>query len=167
MFKLLGLLLQRSYLGWGETRHPEGGVDQRNFSFQQHFHIVSRAPVNWRDSRFRYFHTNVDLSRQTWGFFFYLRTFLDLRYNYISENNHQNILEHLYGFYVEIVNSMLLCVHKRECVFVCSCPHSLLNLMLPLNYLCPFCFPSYWLNRPCCLVGGSRLCVFIKHTAST
>lgn len=54
-----------SYLRRGEARHPEGRVDQRNFSFQQHLHIMSCAPVQWGDSRFGYFHTDMNLSRQT------------------------------------------------------------------------------------------------------
>lgn len=52
------------YLWWGETGHPEGRVDQRDLSFQQHLHIVSCARVDWRYSWFCHFLWNVGLPQQ-------------------------------------------------------------------------------------------------------
>lgn len=54
-----------SYLRRGESWHPEGRVDQRNFRLQQHFHVVSGAPVKWRDTRLCYCSWEVDLPWQT------------------------------------------------------------------------------------------------------
>lgn len=69
IFCLLGYNVMtswRSHLGRGESRHPESRVDQRNLSFQKHLHIVSCAPVNWKDARPGQGQREVYLPQQSW-----------------------------------------------------------------------------------------------------
>lgn len=63
-WQLLKQNFSASYLRWCEARHAKGRVDQRNFSFQQHLHVMSCAPVEWADSWFSHFHTHMNLLRQ-------------------------------------------------------------------------------------------------------